>query len=108
MKKTWMMAKESRKTSWQWLVVGLLALTTFLAPNLAAGPIAALTGNACQQTAVAALTSCKAAAQSDYKLALGKAPAKSSARLRTIPRLIRRTSSPRSITHTFRCGRGRR
>lgn len=72
MQKTWMMAKESRKTSWQWLVVGLLALTTFLAPNLAAGPIAALTGNACQQTAVAALTSCKAAAQSDYKLALGK------------------------------------
>ena len=60
MQKTWLMTKGSRKKSWQWFVVGLLAPTTFLAPNLAAGPIAALTGNACQQTAVAALTSCKA------------------------------------------------
>ena len=72
MQTEWMMAKENWKTAWQWLVVGLLALATYLTPNLAAGPIAAVTGNACQQTADAALTSCKTAAQSDYKLALGK------------------------------------
>ncbi len=72
MQTEWITAKGNWKTLWQWLVVGLLAPTTFLIPNLAAGPIAALAGNACQQTAVAALTSCKTAAQSDYKLALGK------------------------------------
>ena len=72
MKTAWMMTRENWKTSWQWMIVALLASTTFLATNLAAGPIATVTDNTCRQTAVAALTSCKAAAQSDYEVALGK------------------------------------
>ena len=68
MKTAWMTTKENRNRSWQWLVVRLLALVSLLVPNLAAEPI----HNACQQTAVAALTSCRAAAQSDYEVALGK------------------------------------
>ena len=72
MKTAWMMTKENWNKSWQWAVVGLLALTTLFVSNLAAKPIPAATGNACQETATAALTSCRAAAQSGYEVALGK------------------------------------
>ncbi len=67
-----MIARKNWYSSCQWLVVGPLALTTLLAANLAAKPIPAATGDTCQQTAAAALTSCKAAAQSGDEVALGK------------------------------------
>jgi len=57
---------------WQWLVVGLCVLATLIAHNLPARPIPSAADNACQQTATAALMSCKAAAQSGYEVALGK------------------------------------
>jgi len=52
--------------------IGLCALTILFAYNLPARPIPGATGNVCQQTATAAFTSCKGAAQSGYAVALGK------------------------------------
>ena len=72
MKTEWMTTRQDPYKSRQWLVAGVLAAVTLLATNLAAKPIAAQSGNACQQTAAAALASCNGAAQSSYQTALGK------------------------------------
>lgn len=72
MKAVWMMTKEHRDGSWHWPAVGFLAPTVLLAASLAAKPIPGASDNACQQTAAAALTSCKAAAQSSFEVASGK------------------------------------
>lgn len=72
MKTEWMTTTEDPYNSWQWLVAGGLAAMTLLATNLAAKPIAAQSGNACQQTAVVTLNGCKATAHGDYQVALGK------------------------------------
>ena len=72
MKRAWMMMRDYWHNSRSWLVAGLLAPTIFVAANAATKEPAAKTGNACQQTAVAALSGCKAAAQSGYRTALGK------------------------------------
>ena len=58
---------------WRWLAaIGVCALTTVVGHNLSARPVAGLTDDACGQTAAAALASCKAAAESEYAVALGK------------------------------------
>ena len=50
----------------------VLAVAALFACNLDNHAMAAGAANACQQTAVAALASCRAGAQSDYEVALGK------------------------------------
>jgi hypothetical protein len=72
MKRAWMMMRDYWHNSRSWLVAGLLAPTTFVAANAGTKELAAETGNACQQTAVAALGGCKSAAQSSYRTAFGK------------------------------------
>ena len=64
--------KRSSSRSRRSLTTAMLAVTAFFAGNLMSPTIAAGATNACQQTADHALTSCRAAAQSDYEETLGK------------------------------------
>jgi hypothetical protein len=63
---------KDRKAISQWAAIGLCALATLLGHNLSARPLPGGEDNTCEQTAAAALTSCKAGAQSEYAVALGK------------------------------------
>jgi hypothetical protein len=54
------------------LAGAVLAMAALFACNLVNRALAAEATNACQQTAVDALTACRASAQSDYQIALGK------------------------------------
>src|SRR6185312_15794729 len=71
---TWIatVGRRSRNRSRPWIVMGILGIAVCCTPGLAAKGTTAESGNACQQTAIAALAGCKASAQSDYKTALGK------------------------------------
>ena len=60
------------KSSRRLLAGAVLAVVTLLACDLANRALAGEAANACQQTAVDAMTGCRASAQSDYRIALGK------------------------------------
>ena len=60
-------SKSLRSCAGSMLAMGTLLVASLANPSLAAGAV-----NACQQTAVDALASCRAGAQSDYDVALGK------------------------------------
>ncbi len=64
--------KGSNKKPGRLLVGALLAVAALGACNLVNQATAAGAANACQQTAADALTACRAGAQSDYEIALGK------------------------------------
>jgi len=63
---------QGRNLSGPRLVAGILAVAGCFASQLLAKGTPAGAGNACQQTALAALAGCKASAQGDYNTALGK------------------------------------
>ena len=60
------------KNSRRLLAGAVLGVATLLACDLANRALAGEAANACQQTAVDAMTGCRASAQSDYRIALGK------------------------------------
>lgn len=72
MKTARIIRKDWNRISQSLAVPGGCALTMLIVQNLSAGSLPSAANNACERTAAAALTSCRAAAQSDYALALGK------------------------------------
>jgi hypothetical protein len=62
----------SNKKSRRWLAGAVVSIAALFASNLVNHAVAAGEANACQQTAADALAGCQKAAQSDYKVALGK------------------------------------
>ena len=64
--------ESSNKKSRRWLAGAVVSLAALFASNLTHHAVAAGEANACEQTAADALAGCQKAAQSDYKVALGK------------------------------------
>ena len=62
----------SNKKSRRWLTTAVVAVAALFASNLVNHATIAGEENACHQTALAALAGCREAAESDYKVALGK------------------------------------